>query len=231
MQSQYIFKPAVLHEVAKAALKAHPNDIRSIVHQIAAELHKRYPGTLIAPRCAAPLSDFCGDGGATGHINLDEEWIFNNAGGAMGAMYLLHSSLTEYVIIFGTPIGTEGTTNTPAALPAAFAAVRASSIAMLSINIIMCVPRHQDTPVASSPTTTSSSSTASSGPSQRAAWSARSSSPERYTSARMLHLSRSCACCHLDRSDSATAGHRVTPPYCAPDAPPCAWLGQGLPRA
>ena len=43
-QSQYIFKPAVLHEVAKAALKAHPNNLRALVHQLAAELDKHYPG-------------------------------------------------------------------------------------------------------------------------------------------------------------------------------------------
>ena len=76
-----VFTPPQLHDVAKRGIAAHGNDTRSVVRYIVDELHSQ-PKT----------SRF---------VNLDEEWIFNNAGGAMGAMYIIHASITEYLIIFG----------------------------------------------------------------------------------------------------------------------------------
>lgn len=88
LESFYIFDTDHLHDLSKRAIAAHGNDTRSVVSYIVGELH--------------------GKPALANHVNLDEEWIFNNAGGAMGAMYIIHASVTEYLIIFGTPIGTEG---------------------------------------------------------------------------------------------------------------------------
>ncbi|KAJ9143719.1 C-8 sterol isomerase [Pleurostoma richardsiae] len=86
----YIFSPEQLHDLAKRGIDAHGNDTRGVVRYIVDELS--------------------GQVGTASHINVDEEWVFNNAGGAMGAMYIIHASVTEYLIIFGTAIGTEGHT-------------------------------------------------------------------------------------------------------------------------
>ncbi len=80
----YIFDPNELHEIAKLGVgKPTKEEMFGVV---CAELKRRYPK----------------------HINLDVDWIFNNAGGAMGQIKLLHCSLSEYILLFGTPIGTEG---------------------------------------------------------------------------------------------------------------------------
>ncbi|CAK7566763.1 MAG: C-8 sterol isomerase [Sporothrix epigloea] len=88
LNSFYIFDTDHLHGLAKRAIAAHGNDTRAIVNYIKTELS----GT-------ANLSSYMAN---------DEEWFFNNAGGAMGGMTILHASITEYLIIFGTTVGTEG---------------------------------------------------------------------------------------------------------------------------
>ena len=88
----YVFNPQYLHELAQSAVAAHPDDINSIIPFIVANLTAEYPSSVVK-------------------LNTDSsEWVFNNAGGAMGAMYIIHASITEYLIIFGTAVGTEGHT-------------------------------------------------------------------------------------------------------------------------
>ncbi|MCB9730712.1 MAG: hypothetical protein H6746_19735 [Deltaproteobacteria bacterium] len=79
-----IFDPDVLGQVVREHLGP---DLDPMFDGITQGLAQRYPG----------------------HIHTGpRRWIFNNAGGAMGQMALLHCSLTEYVLLFGSPIGTEG---------------------------------------------------------------------------------------------------------------------------
>lgn len=80
----YIFDPQTLHNIVKANLD---QPLESAFDGITADLAARYPK----------------------HISTGpRDWMFNNAGGAMGQICLLHASLTEYILLFGTPIGTEG---------------------------------------------------------------------------------------------------------------------------
>lgn len=88
LEQLYIFSPSELAKLSTDAIEAHGNDTAAVVEYIVENLARNHPD----------------------HVNLDEEWIFNNAGGAMGAMYIIHASVTEYLIVFGTAIGTEGHT-------------------------------------------------------------------------------------------------------------------------
>lgn len=81
LESFYVFEVDHLRDLQLRSLQAHGNDTRAVVKYIVDELSTRTA--------------------AAKHINHDEEWVFNNAGGAMGAMYIIHASITEYLIIFG----------------------------------------------------------------------------------------------------------------------------------
>lgn len=52
------------------------------------ELQRRYPGHILE--------------------ESDLQWIFMNAGGWMGSICILHASVTEYILFFGTAIDTSG---------------------------------------------------------------------------------------------------------------------------
>ncbi|KAI1215109.1 C-8 sterol isomerase [Annulohypoxylon truncatum] len=92
LESFYIFRTDELRDVSQRAIQAGGNDTAKIVEYIVTELKQNHP---------SHVND---------KWNVPEEWFFNNAGGAMGGMYIIHASITEYLIIFGTAVGTEGHT-------------------------------------------------------------------------------------------------------------------------
>jgi hypothetical protein len=79
------FDPAHVHAAAQRAVGL-PH--RAMVQTVVTELDRLYPGM----------------------IEPGEEWIMNMVGGATGVISVLHCSLSEYLILFGTPVGTEGFT-------------------------------------------------------------------------------------------------------------------------
>lgn len=90
----YVLDPPFLHELAREAIAASPGNTEGMIQHIVTNLASAFP---------QPSNQIA--------LNTNSsEWVFNNAGGAMGAMYIIHASITEYLIIFGTPLGTEGHT-------------------------------------------------------------------------------------------------------------------------
>ncbi len=73
LQSFYVFELDHLHDLAKRSIAAYGNNTRAMVAYIVDELGEKTS--------------------TKSYINHNEEWIFNNAGGAMGAMYIIHASM------------------------------------------------------------------------------------------------------------------------------------------
>jgi C-8 sterol isomerase len=80
-----VFDPETLHEIARSAMGLTGD---TMVASVKARLMETYPG----------------------HIFKPTEWLISNAGGAMYSYIIFHASLTEYLILFGTPVGTQGHT-------------------------------------------------------------------------------------------------------------------------
>lgn len=81
----YIFDPDTLHAITKKALGL---PCEQIFETVRTELEQQYPGK----------------------ISDKIEWMLNNAGGCMYSVGVLHASFQEYLLIFGSSIGTEGHT-------------------------------------------------------------------------------------------------------------------------
>lgn len=72
LDNYYIFAPEKLRALSLNSIQQHGNDTKAIVASIVDQLRADHS---IAP-----------------YLSVDEEWVFNNAGGAMGAMYIIHAS-------------------------------------------------------------------------------------------------------------------------------------------
>lgn len=83
--ANYIFEPHAIHEISRKHLG---EPLEQMFAKVTADLAERYPLA----------------------IDDSQPWIFNNAGGVMLQMKLLHASTKEYIMIWGTPIGSEGHT-------------------------------------------------------------------------------------------------------------------------
>jgi C-8 sterol isomerase len=81
----YVFDPEILREIARNGIGLPRERLFDVVTEA---LAARYPGVITTQR----------------------DWFFNNAGGAMGTLTVLYASLTEYLIFFGTSLGTQGHT-------------------------------------------------------------------------------------------------------------------------
>ncbi|GAA5849004.1 hypothetical protein JCM3766R1_005423 [Sporobolomyces carnicolor] len=109
----YIFDPPKLHALALEALELHGNDTVSVLSHIVTSLDREHASSSTINRdfSSTPLvvvDPETGKIAPESYTANDREWVWNNAGGAMGHMFVIHASITEYLILFGTPLGTEG---------------------------------------------------------------------------------------------------------------------------
>ncbi len=82
-KKRFVFNPRTLYEISQKGLGKSLEQAFEIIND---ELAKVYPD----------------------YVVKNQKWIFNNAGGGMAQLKLMHASISEYVIFWGTCVGTEG---------------------------------------------------------------------------------------------------------------------------
>lgn len=95
-EKSYVFNANDVAAITKSVLSTqqgfptwkNEGDHKAIFEKVEKQLRQKYGDHILAPSRT--------------------EWLFINAGGWMGSFYLLHASLTEYVLFFGTAIDTSG---------------------------------------------------------------------------------------------------------------------------
>ncbi|WFD20039.1 hypothetical protein MCAP1_002283 [Malassezia caprae] len=80
MRQFFIFDQPKLHAIVKGAIANHGNNTELIFDEIVTQLRKD-------PKVGPTLNP--------NSFRDPNEWVFNNAGGAMGSMYIIHASITE----------------------------------------------------------------------------------------------------------------------------------------
>jgi len=107
----WVVLPALLAVAAGYALHAHTTPVFSaaVLGKVAAKARELYPPG--SPRALENSVEFISAELAQiypRHIHPNDQWVTNLAGGFKTAMLILHASMTEYVMIWGSQVATTG---------------------------------------------------------------------------------------------------------------------------